>query len=116
MNKRPTILLVDDDTGMMDLLSMRLQSAHYRTVCAESGPRALALMEEKLPDLVMTDLRMEEMDGLALFEKIHQRWPSIPVIMLTAHGSIAEAVNATQKGLYSFLTKPVDKDELLTTL
>lgn len=116
MDKRPTILLVDDDTGMMDLLSMRLQSAQYRTVCAESGARALALMEDKLPDLVMTDLRMEEMDGLALFEKIHQRWPSIPVIMLTAHGSISEAVNATQKGLYSFLTKPVDKDELLTTL
>lgn len=116
MDKRPTILLVDDDTGMMDLLAMRLEAANYATVCAESGARALALMEDKLPDLVMTDLRMEDMDGMALFERIHQRWPSIPVIMLTAHGSIAEAVQATQKGLYSFLTKPVDKDELLTTL
>lgn len=116
MDKRPTILLVDDDTGMMDLLSMRLQSANYRTICADNAARALALMEDKLPDLVMTDLRMEEMDGMALFEIIHQRWPSIPVIMLTAHGSIAEAVQATQKGLYSFLTKPVNKDELLITL
>lgn len=113
---RPTILLVDDDSGMMDLLSMRLQAAGYHIACADSGAMALALMEEKPPDLVMTDLRMEEMDGLALFEKIHSHWPSLPVIMLTAHGSISEAVAATQKGVYSFLTKPVDKQELLTTI
>jgi two-component system response regulator GlrR len=112
----PTILLVDDDSGMMDLLSMRLQSAGYRTLCADNGIAALALMEERLPELVMTDLRMEEMDGLALFEDIHRRWPSLPVVVLTAHGSIPEAVKATQKGVYAFLTKPVDKEELLNTI
>ncbi|MCW8196561.1 response regulator [Proteobacteria bacterium 005FR1] len=112
----PTILLVDDDSGMMDLLSMRLQSAGYRTLCADCGTAALAAMEERLPEMVMTDLRMEEMDGLTLFEEIHRRWPSLPVVVLTAHGSIAEAVKATQQGVYSFLTKPVDKDELLSTI
>ncbi|MEX1033035.1 MAG: sigma 54-interacting transcriptional regulator [Cellvibrionaceae bacterium] len=113
---KATIMLVDDDPGMMDLLSMRLRAASYYTICADSGAGALASMENELPDLVMTDLRMEEMDGLTLFQKIHKRWPSLPVIVLTAHGSIPEAVAATQKGVYSFLTKPVDKEELLTTI
>ncbi len=112
----PAILLVDDDQGMMELLSMRLQASHYQTLCAGTGMEALQLLHEKLPDLVITDLRMEEMDGLTLFEKIHAHWPSLPVIVLTAHGSIPEAVEATQKGVFSFLTKPVDKDELLTII
>lgn len=112
----PVVLLVDDDQGMMELLSMRLRASRYETVCASSGIEALNLLNERLPDLVITDLRMEQMDGLTLFEKIHSQWPSLPVIVLTAHGSIPEAVEATQKGVFSFLTKPVDKDELLTIL
>lgn len=112
----PVILLVDDDQGMRELLSMRLQASRYQTLCAASGEEALNLLNEKMPDLVITDLRMEEMDGLTLFEKIHAHWPSLPVIVLTAHGSIPEAVEATQKGVFSFLTKPVDKDELLTII
>jgi two-component system response regulator GlrR len=112
----PVILLVDDDQGMMELLSMRLQASNYETLCAGSGFEALHLLDQKLPDLVVTDLRMEKMDGITLFEKIHSHWPSLPVIVLTAHGSIPEAVEATQKGVFSFLTKPVDKDELLTII
>ncbi len=112
----PVVLLVDDDQGMMELLSMRLRASDYQTLCASTGSEALDLLNEKLPDLVITDLRMEEMDGLTLFEKIHAHWPSLPVIVLTAHGSIPEAVEATQKGVFSFLTKPVDKDELLTII
>lgn len=113
---RPDILLVDDDAGMLQLLAMRLGALNYSTRCANSGAEALQLLRQHLPDVVITDLRMEEMSGLALFEKIHTDWPSLPVIILTAHGSIREAVEATQKGVFSFLTKPVDKDELLTTL
>ena len=112
----PVVLLVDDDQGMRELLSMRLQASQYQTLCASNGAEALRVLNEKLPDLVITDLRMEEMDGLTLFEKIHAHWPSLPVIVLTAHGSIPEAVEATQKGVFSFLTKPVDKDELLTII
>lgn len=113
---RANILLVDDDAGMLQLLAMRLGALNYTTRCANSGAEALNLIQQDLPDVVITDLRMEEMNGLALFEKIHTDWPSLPVIILTAHGSIREAVEATQKGVFSFLTKPVDKDELVTTL
>lgn len=113
---RACVLLVDDDAGMLQLLAMRLGALDYSTQCASSGAEALERIAEKLPDVVITDLRMEEMSGMALFEKIHSDWPSLPVIILTAHGSIKEAVEATQKGVFSFLTKPVDKDELFTTL
>lgn len=110
------VLLVDDDAGMLQLLAMRLGAHDYSTQCASNGPEALDCIRQQLPDVVITDLRMEEMSGMALFEKIHGDWPSLPVIILTAHGSIKEAVEATQKGVFSFLTKPVDKDELFTTL
>ncbi len=113
---RANILVVDDDAGMLQLLAMRLGALSYTTRCANSGAEALNLIQQELPDVVITDLRMEEMNGLALFEKIHTDWPTLPVIILTAHGSIREAVEATQKGVFSFLTKPVDKDELVTTL
>lgn len=110
------VLLVDDDAGMLQLLAMRLGALNYETQCASSGLEALTSIQQRLPDVVITDLRMEEMNGMALFERIHADWPSLPVIILTAHGSIREAVEATQKGVFSFLTKPVDKDELVTTL
>lgn len=113
---RACVLLVDDDAGMLQLLAMRLGALDYATECASSGPEALDCIRQRLPDVVITDLRMEEMSGMALFERIHSDWPSLPVIILTAHGSIKEAVEATQKGVFSFLTKPVDKDELFTTL
>ncbi len=110
------VLIVDDDVGMLQLLAMRLGALNYSTQCAASGAEALESIQQGLPDVVITDLRMEEMSGLALFERIHADWPSLPVIILTAHGSIKEAVEATQKGVFSFLTKPVDKEELVTTL
>jgi len=113
---RANVLLVDDDAGMLQLLAMRLGALNYTTRSANSGVEALELIRQELPDVVITDLRMEEMSGLALFEKIHTDWPTLPVIIITAHGSIREAVEATQKGVFSFLTKPVDKDELVTTL
>lgn len=113
---RANVLLVDDDAGMLQLLAMRLGALDYVTQCASSGAEALTCIQSNLPDVVITDLRMEEMNGMALFERVHADWPSLPVIIMTAHGSIKEAVEATQKGVFSFLTKPVDKDELVTTL
>lgn len=110
------VLLVDDDAGMLQLLAMRLNALDYTTECASSGVEALSCIQQNLPDVVITDLRMEEMNGMALFERIHADWPSLPVIIITAHGSIREAVEATQKGVFSFLTKPVNKEELVTTL
>jgi len=110
------VLLVDDDPSMLTLYSYRLQACNCVITTAQSGTEALESLNKELPDLVITDLRMEHMDGLALFDRIQAQWPSLPVIIFTAQGSIREAVNATQKGVFSFLTKPPDKDELVATI
>ncbi|WP_371832000.1 two-component system response regulator GlrR [Billgrantia desiderata] len=110
------ILLVDDDISLLRLLGMRLESRGYRVTTAESGPEALRKLEAERPDIVLSDLRMDEMDGMALFQAIQREVPGLPVIILTAHGSIPDAVNATQQGVFSFLTKPVDRDELFSAI
>ena len=115
-DKRIRVLLVDDDPGVLQLLSMRLEALNFEVICADGGETALAKLQTESANIVISDLRMDGMDGIELFEKIQHRYPSIPVIVLTAHGSIKEAVSATQKGVFSFLTKPVDKDELLSSI
>ncbi|NVK43971.1 MAG: sigma 54-interacting transcriptional regulator [Oceanospirillaceae bacterium] len=116
MNTTPHLLLVDDDSALLKLLKMRLQAQDYRVSCAESGQEALQVLSVETVDLVITDLRMDQMDGMALFEQIQQQRPELPVIIMTAHGSIPEAVSATQRGVYAFLTKPIDRDQLLETV
>ncbi|UTA16134.1 two-component system response regulator GlrR [Enterobacter cloacae] len=106
------LLLVDDDPGLLKLLGMRLVSEGYSVVTAESGLEGLKVLSREKIDLVISDLRMDEMDGLQLFTEIQKQQPGMPVIILTAHGSIPDAVAATQQGVFSFLTKPVDKDAL----
>jgi len=106
------LLLVDDDPSLLKLLGMRLSSEGYQVTTAASGPEALRLLQKEQIDLAISDLRMDEMDGLALFGEIQKRNPGLPVIILTAHGSIPDAVSATQQGVFSFLTKPVDRDAL----
>ena len=106
------LLLVDDDPSLLKLLGMRLRSEGYQVTTAGSGPEALRLLQKEKIELVISDLRMDEMDGLALFGEIQKRHTGLPVIILTAHGSIPDAVSATQQGVFSFLTKPVDRDAL----
>jgi len=110
------LLLVDDDLSLLKLLSLRLESAGHLVTTAESGPEALELLKHMTPDLVLSDLRMDEMDGLALFEEIQQLYPGLPVIILTAHGTIPDAVQATRCGVAGFLTKPVDKNQLFSLI
>ena len=112
IRKPARLLLVDDDPGLLKLLGMRLVSEGYSVVTAESGPEALRTLSRDKVDLVVSDLRMDEMDGLQLFSEIQKVQPGMPVIILTAHGSIPDAVAATQQGVFSFLTKPVYKDAL----
>ncbi|MFP1883421.1 two-component system response regulator GlrR [Lonsdalea quercina] len=107
-----SLLLVDDDPSLLKLLGMRLTSEGFNVTTAASGQDALRLLVREKIDLVISDLRMDEMDGLALFAEIQKQQPGMPVIILTAHGSIPDAVAATQKGVFSFLTKPVDRDAL----
>jgi two-component system response regulator GlrR len=107
------ILLVDDDPDLLKLISLRLTSAGYRVRTAESGETALAAIAVQRPRAVVTDLRMPGIDGLQLFDAIHRQHPALPVLILTAHGTIPDAVAATQRGVYGFLTKPFDSQELL---
>ncbi|MFM4649841.1 sigma 54-interacting transcriptional regulator [Aeromonas bivalvium] len=110
------ILLVDDDASLLKLMSMRLRSQGYEVDTADSAEAALDRLRQRRADLVLSDLRMGGMDGLALFEKIQAQWLGMPVIIMTAHGTIPDAIQATRSGVFSFLTKPVDKDELLSTI
>ncbi|AJR00425.1 putative sensor histidine kinase [Hafnia paralvei ATCC 29927] len=110
--KPANLLLVDDDPSLLKLLGMRLSSEGFRVTTAESGHDALRVLGREQIDLVISDLRMDEMDGMALFAEIQKRQPGMPVIILTAHGSIPDAVAATQQGVFGFLTKPVDRDAL----
>jgi two-component system response regulator GlrR len=113
MTDKHRILLVDDDPSLLRLLSMRLFAAGYEVATSDSGEEALAQMPLFVPNLVITDLQMGGMDGMSLFKEIHSRTPSLPVIILTAHGSIPEAVDATSRGVFSYLTKPFDSKNLL---
>lgn len=116
MTQQSRILLVDDDASVLSLLSMRLEASGYQVLTAASGEEALALLPSEQVDLILTDLCMDEMDGLTLFKHIQQRWPALPVVIITAHGSIPDAVAATQQGVFGFLTKPIDKVQLLDTV
>ncbi len=108
-----TILVVDDDADILKLLTLRLSASGYQVSAAQSAHQALALFKSTAFALVISDLRMPEMDGFGLFDAIHALNPSVPFILLTAHGSIPEAVHATQQGVFSFLTKPFDSKDLL---
>ncbi|KEY57054.1 two-component system response regulator GlrR [Serratia sp. DD3] len=112
VRKPANLLLVDDDPSLLKLLGMRLTSEGFQVTTAESGQEALRLLSRQSIDLVISDLRMDEMDGMALFTEIQKYQPGMPVIILTAHGSIPDAVAATQQGVFSFLTKPVDREAL----
>jgi two-component system response regulator GlrR len=98
MTSRPSILVVDDDPDLLRLMQIRLAAAGYAVTTAESGERALAQLAAARPRLVVTDLRMNGMDGMALFDAIHAAHPALPVIILTAHGTIPDAVSAVKKG------------------
>lgn len=110
------ILLVDDDADLRCLLSLRLSGAGYTVASAGSGAEALARTADFSPDLVLTDMRMAGMDGMQLFETLRRRMPTVPVVILTAHGTIPGAVDATRRGISAYLTKPFDAQDLLSCL
>ncbi len=112
--QRARVMLVDDDPDLLRLLSIRLQGAGYGVTAVESGEAALSQLSIASPDLVITDLRMGGMDGIALFESLKKKNPALPVIILTAHGTIPDAVAATQRGVFGYITKPFDGKALLT--
>jgi len=110
------ILIVDDDPNLLRLLSIRLTAAGYQVKSANNAKEALGFLQGYCPDLLISDLRMEGMDGMALFEQVRSLYQHLPVIILTAHGTIPDAINATKQGVFSFLTKPFDSKTLLETV
>jgi two-component system, NtrC family, response regulator GlrR len=110
---RPRILVVDNDPATCRLLSIRLSAANYEVECVSSAQAALDACVPLRPDLVISDLRMDPIDGLGLLKELKSRWPEMSVIILTAHGTIPAAVQATRCGAFGFLVKPVEKLELL---
>ncbi len=104
----PSLLVVDDDADMLRLLTMRLTAAGYRVTAVTSAEAALTELQLHRPQLVLSDVRLPGKDGLALFDDIRARHPSLPVILLTAHGTIPDAVEATERGVFTYLTKPFD--------
>jgi two-component system, NtrC family, response regulator GlrR len=107
------ILLVDDDPSLLRLLSIRLQAFGHEVIAVDSAEKALGTLSADQPQLVITDLRMSGMDGIALFEAVQKMYPTLPVIILTAHGTIPDAVEATTRGVFGFLTKPYESSALL---
>jgi two-component system response regulator GlrR len=109
----PHLLVVDDDADMLRLLTMRLTAAGYRVTAVTSAEAALTQIHIERPQLVLSDVQLPGRDGLALFDDIRQQHPSLPVILLTAHGTIPDAVEATERGVFTYLTKPFDGKGLL---
>ncbi len=107
------LLVVDDDADLLRLLSMRLRASGYRVTAVDSAEAALARAAVERPDLVLSDVRLPGRDGLALFDELRARHPALPVILLTAHGTIPDAVAATSRGVFGYLTKPFDSQALL---
>ncbi|WP_449360341.1 sigma 54-interacting transcriptional regulator [Alishewanella longhuensis] len=113
---KPRLLLVDDDPSLLRLLTLRLEGEGYQVLNADSAETALALLTKQSVDVVLSDLRMPGLDGMSLFDEIAKRYKGLPVVLMTAHGSIPEAVAATQRGVFGFLTKPLNPVELREVL
>ena len=106
------ILVVDDDANLRWVLQTQLEDAGYEVATAGDGQAALAFVQHTRPALVLTDLKMPGMSGLELLKQIRTEEPDLPVIVITAFGSIQNAVEAVKAGAYDYLTKPIDYDDL----
>ncbi len=107
------ILLADDDASLREVLAYHLRQAGYETVAARDGRDALSKLGAGNFDLLLTDVRMPGMDGSALLQEVRARQPDLPVVLLTAFGTINDAVEAMRAGAFDYLTKPVDRETLL---
>ncbi|GAB4291970.1 MAG: sigma-54 dependent transcriptional regulator [Myxococcota bacterium] len=109
------ILVVDDDAAILKLINQILKSSGYEVVLAETGEKALALLDDSIYAILL-DMKMPKMSGEETLREAKKRFPDLPVIMLTAHGTIRSAVDLIKAGAYDYLTKPIDKNLLLKTL
>jgi DNA-binding NtrC family response regulator len=107
------ILVVDDEVDVLDLMKELFESRGYFPLTATNGVEALKIVREEDPDMVISDIRMPDMDGMQLLEVLSNSYPNIPVIMVTAHGTIETAVEAIKMGAKDYVLKPLRFDEIL---
>lgn len=108
----PTVLIVDDEKNSREGLRNFLEGLNYEALTAASGEEALELLQKEKPDILLTDIRMPRMDGIALLEKVKNKYPEISVIVLTAYGTVENAVRAMKMGAFHYLMKPINLEEL----
>ncbi|MCP3105134.1 sigma-54 dependent transcriptional regulator [Myxococcus sp. K15C18031901] len=113
---RGSVLLVDDDPAVAKVLGALLTQAGLTTHAARDGREALSVLERRAVDVVVSDVRMPGMDGMTLLSEVARGWPDVPVILLTAHGTVPLAVEAMKAGAADFVLKPFDREELLFTI
>ena len=113
---KPTILVVDDERNIRRSLDMILVGEGYTVLCAESGAHAAALAEQHRPDAVILDIVLPDVDGIEVLKRIKAQTADLPVIMISGHGTVQDAVQATRLGAYDFLEKPLSKEKVLLTL
>jgi two-component system response regulator GlrR len=111
--RKARVLVVDNDLESRRFLNARLAGGRYRVDTVDNSQAALDACVRSRPNLVISELRLDPMDGLALLKELKSRWPALTVIIVTAHATIAEAVRATQCGAFGFLVKPIEREELL---
>lgn len=116
MKNKGNILVVDDEKSQREILKAILEDDGYIVQTAGSGREALKLFKTAIPDLILTDLKMPDIDGISLLDSFTKNLPSSPVIIMTAYGTINSAVEAMKKGAFDYLTKPLERDELLITV
>jgi DNA-binding NtrC family response regulator len=112
MKRSETVLIVENEANMRRVLSALLHRDGYPTLEASDGGQAILALERERIDVVLTDLKMPHMNGIELLEQVRKRFRGIPVILLTAHGTIGSAVEALKHGAFDYLTKPFDPDEI----
>ena len=114
--KKPLVLLIDDDDSLRRVMEFSLTEAGYNVQAASSGEKGLALFETGSFDAVITDITMPGMSGMEVLAKIHQRDEALPVLVITAYGTIENAVEAMKRGAFDYITKPFNRDELRLAL
>ncbi|HFE53905.1 MAG TPA: response regulator, partial [Bacteroidetes bacterium] len=109
--RKPVVLIVDDEEPTRRILKLNLQD-RYQVLLARNGEEALQQLSQTPVDVLVTDMRMPGLSGLDLLKQVHERWPDLPVIVVTAYGTIENAVEAMRQGAYDYLQKPIKIAEL----
>lgn len=108
------VWVVDDDSSIRWVMEKTLSGANIKCETFTNAERVLTALEQTVPDVLISDIRMPNMDGLTLLQQVHQQYPELPIIIMTAHSDLDAAVNAYQKGAFEYIPKPFDVDEMLT--